>query len=256
MLCLALAVPAAAALEAEPAQAVRPAPTTGVAVTYLGLADFSVSASVVQALLPAGFTARPCFGGGNGQADVFVVATEETYLDLHRVPVEPARSLSLLTCADGPPGYARPDATEPPWYRLRAWSDSAAVRSFLAEQNLPAEPMTMSITGSGHAFSFQADDPAGHVLAAGSFVTPAAPVPTIAPCAAASSRGRLVAVPTTGQGAALDWDKVESTCLGVSSLRWDQASPLASLLGSGNQALFSFVSDVQQATYTFRRQIP
>jgi hypothetical protein len=253
---LALIVTGVAGLGSPAASAARPAPTTRVAVSYLGLADFSVSASVVQAALPPGFSARPCFGGSADSADVFVVATEETYLDLRKVPAQPARSLSLLTCADGPAGYARSDATEPPWYRLRAWSDSPSVRSFLAEQNLPADPVTMSFTGGNHAFSFEAVDPAGHVLAAGTFATPALPVPTIATCAPAPSRGRLVAVSTDGQAAALDWDKVESTCLAVSSLSWDQASPLSSLLGSGNQALFSFVSDVHQATYTFRRQLP
>jgi hypothetical protein len=236
------------------ADAVGGSVTTRVAVTYLGLADYSVSAGVVQPLVAAGFSVRPCFGGGSGQADVFVVVTEERYLDLHRVPAVAVRSLSLLTCADPPPAYARPGANEPPWYRLGAWTDSAPFRTFLAEQNMPAKPVAMSFSGSAHAFSFQATEPAGEVLAAGTFVTPGLASPPFASCAPMPGIGRLINVSAAGV-AALDWNKMETTCLGVSSLHWDTTSPLTTLLGSGNQALFSFVTDVGQATYTFRRRL-
>jgi hypothetical protein len=232
-----------------------PGVTTRVDVTYLGLADYSVSADTVQPLVAPGFAVRPCFGGGSGQADVVAVVAEETYLDLDRVPAQPVRSLSLLTCADPPPGYARRDANEPPWYRLRAWADSARFRTFLERQNFAAQPATVSFTGSAHAFSFRATEPSGAVLAEGTFATPGVPSPPLASCAPALAVGRLISVSTRG-ASALDWDKTEATCLGASSLRWDATSPLAQLLGSGNQALFSFVTDVQQATYTFRRQVP
>src|SRR5438067_2286308 len=88
-----------------PARAGAPGVTSDVAVRYLGLADYSVSADTVRPLVAPGFTVRPCFGGGSDQADVFVVVTEERYLSLRDVPPEPVHSLSLLTCADPPAQY-------------------------------------------------------------------------------------------------------------------------------------------------------
>ena len=239
---------------AGPAMATGSAVTTAVTVEYLGLADFSVSASTVQPRLASGFTARPCFGGGNGQADVVVVATEERFASLPDVPDTPVRSLSLLTCADPPPAYARADANEPPWYNLGSWTDSADYRSFLSDHDLPAEPARLTFSGDAHDFSFEARDTAGVLLAAGSVVSPGVPTPPFTSCTPTRNLGRIIGV-SGSTVAALDWDKTEATCSAVSSLHWDATSPLAALLGSGNQSVFSFVSDVTSASYTFRRRL-
>jgi hypothetical protein len=149
---------------------------------------------------------------------------------------------------------ARGDSNEPPWFRLGAWSDSAEVRAFLATRGQPAEAATITIDegGDGGSFSFEARLPDGSLLAAGSFASPGVPVPTVAPSVPTVQRGRLLSV-DDGHVAALDWDKTESTCLAGSVLRWDATSPLFGLLGPASTAAFSFVVDVAEGRYTFRR---
>lgn len=227
-----------------------PAFSTEVEVGPLALAIYSVSATVVQPALPAGFTVRPCFGGG--EADVIVMVTQERYLDLPSVR-EPARQLSLMTCATPPDALVRDDATEPPFFLLASFTDSEQLRRRMLTLGVEPGVAAIDLEGSDGVTSFRAVARDGSVIATGNTGSPRVGDPLgLFPCTPAPTAGRVIS--PAGDGfVALDFDKIERVCAGAGLVRWDATSPLAAFLGAANVPLFVVDTQVDDAHYTFRR---
>ena len=248
MRAAAVAVAIAASLVPATARATSDI-TTAVDVGPLVVGTFSVPAATVQPRLPDGFAARSCFGGT--EADVAVLVTEETYADLPRVPSQPVRVVTVMTCVTPPDWLTRADATEPHFFVLGQWSDSQPLRTFVHRRGGVLDEATIAIDPLPGGYALDARFPDGTVLFAGTVATPDVPTPPLADCAEHATRGRVLSDSRQGFGA-LDFEKDETVCLGAGSFRWDAASPLTTLVGASGRAGIAAHTRVDSARYTFR----
>lgn len=231
--------------------------TSSIEVSVLGLSVFSdLDRQAVEDAVPEPFEPVPCFGGSNQTLDGALIITEETHPGLAADGDEPARLVSLLTCAERPEALSQPDANEPPWFELAGWIDGEAYRTWLGQATEgPPPAASIDIQDQDAGFTFEATDPEGTLIARGAFATPGVGLPDNpleGDCTTTRQVGRVVEVWTNGTITSLDWVKQEALCLAEASVTWDPASPLATYLGPTQPDLASYESVVEEGTYTWR----